>query len=83
MRFCYFLLETGNGFLFQVIIIFKIVQSYLLLFFLSVQCSISEILEEFLVAHGVSIDGVLEFNAIGVSLSMLSNNRLLKLDGHP
>ena len=57
----------GDGFLFQVI-----VQSYLVIF-ISVKCSISEILEEFLVTHGRSIEEVLKFNAVGISLSHSSN----------
>ena len=48
--------------------------------FLPVQCFISEILEEFLVTRIVSIiEGVLKFNAIRISLSILPINKLLKL----
>ena len=53
-------------------VILFVILSFLSYFLSSVQFSISEMLEEFLVAHGVSIDGVLELDATGVSLSMLS-----------
>ena len=37
-------------------------------YFASVECSASEILEEFLVTHGVFTEGVLKFNIIGILL---------------
>ena len=74
MHFCYSILETEDGSLFQVINKFWNCSKWYCQFFLSMQWFCSEMLKGFLVARGVLLEGVPTFSAIKISLSILSNN---------